>query len=508
MKHFLKGNSRNGSALSLLGLLIIYSHAAKAGESVTIPGKFLNYEAAKQAVWQAPKDSSDGGGICCSHHETGFRKAWKSGKLDGVSIEYYASFYYPEKESCPAGTEQYSNGSCLPIPSTAPPEACSVGNPIAVSTGIKRQVETDYQDSKSGLLSFVRTYSSDTGKWRDNLSRSTTDKKVLRTDGSVLVRPWIKSNLSDGTSTYYLATGNAKKIEYISIKPSTGGITPTTTKNTSGITLDENGVRYTYNSDGKLTRAERLATGAYAEYSYEDTNTIVTDNLGRTLRMSKDASGNVTQMITPAGVTFNYTYIDGNLTRLDNSADISKQYHYEDSRFPHALTGITDEKGVRFATWKYDDQGRAVLSEHADGAERVTLSFNSDGSTTVTNELGKQTTYHFTHLYGTNKPTSVEGHASENCIAANSSYTYDQYGYKDLVTDWKGNITDFDYSPTGLEIKRVEAKGTSDERITVTEWNPTLRQPIKITEPDRITEFVYDDNGKLKSKSILPVEIQ
>ncbi|MBU6953831.1 RHS repeat protein [Hahella sp. HN01] len=200
--------------------------------------------------------------------------------------------------------------------------------------------------------------------------------------------------------------------------------------------------------------------------------------------------------------------MDGNLTRLDNSADISKQYHYEDSRFPHALTGITDEKGVRFATWKYDDQGRAVLSEHADGAERVTLSFNSDGSTTVTNELGKQTTYHFTHLYGTNKPTSVEGHASENCIAANSSYTYDQYGYKDLVTDWKGNITDFDYSPTGLEIKRVEAKGTSDERITVTEWNPTLRQPIKITEPDRITEFVYDDNGKLKSKSILPVEIQ
>jgi hypothetical protein len=28
-------------------------------------------------------------------------------------------------------------------------------------------------------------------------------------------------------------------------------------------------------------------------------------------------------------------------------------YHYEDQRFPHHLTGLTDENGGRFATWAY-----------------------------------------------------------------------------------------------------------------------------------------------------------
>ena len=28
------------------------------------------------------------------------------------------------------------------------------------------------------------------------------------------------------------------------------------------------------------------------------------------------------------------------------------------------VTGLSDERGVRYATWRYDAQGRAILSEH------------------------------------------------------------------------------------------------------------------------------------------------
>ena len=52
------------------------------------------------------------------------------------------------------------------------------------------------------------------------------------------------------------------------------------------------------------------------------------------------------------------------------------------SNFVHALTGITDENGARFATWSYDGSGRANSSQHAGGVEAVTLyygSFSRDG---------------------------------------------------------------------------------------------------------------------------------
>ena len=67
-------------------------------------------------------------------------------------------------------------------------------------------------------------------------------------------------------------------------------------------------------------------------------------------------------------------------------------YHYEDLDFPQLLTGITDARGVRYATFAYDRQGRAISSEHAGGVDRYTASYGyagSDLTRTVTNPLGK-----------------------------------------------------------------------------------------------------------------------
>ena len=37
----------------------------------------------------------------------------------------------------------------------------------------------------------------------------------------------------------------------------------------------------------------------------------------------------------------------------------------KDNNFPSHLTGITDENGDRYATFAYADDGKAVLTEHA-----------------------------------------------------------------------------------------------------------------------------------------------
>ena len=132
----------------------------------------------------------------------------------------------------------------------------------------------------------------------------------------------------------------------------------------------------------------------------------------------------------------------------------------------------------------------------------VTTSGKTDGTTTVTNALGKQTTYHFDLIHGVYKVSRVEGHASAHCAAANQAYTYDANGYPDQVTDWNGRVTDYDYNPRGLEERRVEALNTPEERTITTEWHADFRLPTRITEPGRETELTYDTQGRLLSHTI------
>ncbi|BBP82700.1 hypothetical protein PHLH8_23420 [Pseudomonas sp. Pc102] len=189
------------------------------------------------------------------------------------------------------------------------------------------------------------------------------------------------------------------------------------------------------------------------------------------------------------------------VTTTRGAAVSSQTYQYEDAN-PNLLTGITDERGIRYATWTYDDQGRAISSEHAGGAERTLVSYNADGSSTVTNALGKRTTYRFQTIQGIRRITAIEGEPSANCPNSNSTFTYDDRGLVKTRTDNKGNVTTFDYNDRGLEVSRTEAFGTHQARTITTTWHPTLFLPASVTEPDRITTYSYDDQGRPLSQSV------
>ncbi|PAU58928.1 hypothetical protein BZL42_12040, partial [Pseudomonas indica] len=161
-----------------------------------------------------------------------------------------------------------------------------------------------------------------------------------------------------------------------------------------------------FNSSGRLTRRQ-WPSGYFQALTYSGTynRTItITDFLGQALTVTEDAL-HQPLTLTADGVSIAYGYsADGKqlqtVTKNQNGQTLVRRYHYEDPRNPKLLTGITDERGIRYATWTYDDQDRAISSEHANGAEKVTLSYNADGSTTVTNELGKQTVYRFQTIQG------------------------------------------------------------------------------------------------------------
>ena len=114
----------------------------------------------------------------------------------------------------------------------------------------------------------------------------------------------------------------------------------------------------------------------------------------------------MTRLIASAGLSRRaiaptaYGYDDiGRLTTVTYPDNTVRTYHYENPAFLHGLTGITDENGVRFATWSYDAIGRAITSQHAGGAEAVTLGYGvysptaNEGTTGIVDAFGTVRTY-------------------------------------------------------------------------------------------------------------------
>jgi len=265
-----------------------------------------------------------------------------------------------------------------------------------------------------------------------------------------------------------------------------------------------------YNADGKLLSIT-ASNGMKQELFYDATSGLlsrVKDSTNRELLFAY-AGNQISSVTVDSNKTTSYTYNSlGLITQVTRPDNTTRIYHYEDTRFPTALTGITDERGARYATWAYDVQGRAISSEHAGGAEKTLLAFNADGSTTVTNALNRQTIYSFDDIAGARRVTKVEGQPTTNCVGANQEYTYTPEGWIASKTDWKGIETMFTYNTLGQEISRTEAFGTAEARTVTTEWHPTLFVKTKITEAGKETIYSYDPNGRLLNQSTQSISVQ
>jgi len=138
--------------------------------------------------------------------------------------------------------------------------------------------------------------------------------------------------------------------------------------------------------------SENFANGRQFHYSYGSRNRLVSvgDEFGKELVFSyENNSLLVSSVRDDSGSVYKYNY-DGNNNLIsvvypdltvDNDQDNpTRTYHYEDANFPHHLTGITDANGVRYATFEYDANGKAILSELAAtdnvvGQERIEINY-------------------------------------------------------------------------------------------------------------------------------------
>ncbi len=442
-----------------------------------------------------------------------------SGPLPGMYIGLATTVRNGER--CSIGTiYNPTTGDCVPNKDVGMPQCASrggapAGNPINTLRGYKFQTERDYDGGNNGLA-ITRFYHWDGGQgvWRFNAQpflqlnplvangalantvvlANRTDMSVISFDGDVSQGWSADSDIEEQLSA--LTDSNDEIIGW-------------------RLTLTDDSIEE-YDADGRLTSLTRR-NGQELTFIYDLDGNLdqVINQYNQTLSYDFDLEGRVSSVTDPDGQVYIYSYdVIGNLssvtfpdsTENDSSDNPTKSYHYENAGFPQALTGITDETGERFATWTYDTQGRAISSEHAGGVEKFTVDYTylddaTDPRVTVTNPLNKQTTYHFETINGRRLTTLIEGHASLNCPDTDRSNTYDANGFRDLAVDWNGVLTDFDHDERGLEVQRIEAVGTSEQRTISTTWHPDFRLPTEIIEPNKTTTFTYDTNSNLLSRT-------
>jgi YD repeat-containing protein len=244
-----------------------------------------------------------------------------------------------------------------------------------VASGNKYQSETDF----SGSLSFVRSYNSSNlvdlnlGKgW----SSAYQKRLIVSTNYLTLVNgagrgePWRKINsvwVGDADSDFIV------------------------TENTAGYTIDkQNGDTEEYDSEGQMM-SETDSQGRQTTFAYDANSRLiqVTDHFGLNLDLAYDTNGHLESVTDANNATYQYEYdvndnligvVYPDLTPADDSDNAKRVYHYENSNFPNHLTGVTDENGDRFAIYAYDENGKAILTEHAQttgavGQEQFQLDF-------------------------------------------------------------------------------------------------------------------------------------
>lgn len=364
--------------------------------------------------------------------------------------------------------------------------AGSVRNPINISNGNKFQVETDYVGRS---IVFQRYYNGLSGLWLNTYSSklNITDTQILLTlsDG----RQAIFHRVADTASPELTELGRIVRVE--------SGWQYTNHTND----------KYTFDDNGRLIKLWPYL-GVEQIISYVGSNKLkVVNSIGDSVDVQLSKFPPYQPLKVTSGLTeivYEYDFAQTLLSvrKKYDGHESMRAYHYEDTRNKKLLTGITDERGVRFASWSYDEKGRAISSEHVGGVGKTQLKYTSKSSVVI-NEFGRSVKYSYEIIAGLRRVISVRGLKSANCPSSNSTYTYNNRGQILSRTDALGLITTYTYNDRGLETSRTEASGTSLARTITTEWDQTHFLPTRIIEPTRTTLYRYDDRGRELSRQTI-----
>ena len=396
---------------------------------------------------------------------------------------YYANGYVPDQCGQPL-IVAHIQGHLLT-------SSCQVGDPCNVATGDNSQTEVDYS---IGGLRFVRYYHSLSESTMGDLSSGWTHQykaQLILVSGvpAGMLRPdGLHDSLVHVGSYYASRTDSGIKVQQIG---------------TTWVANRPDGAREVYDgTTGRLLSLNDHGRVTILQYA-GDVLMGVTDAFGHALTLQYDSQHRLSAITDPAGGLIQFTYDPGtgNLTQVNYPDGRARQYVYDNFNLPTYLTGIIDENGVRFSTYQYDPQGRAIASQEAGGANAVTLGYN-DTYTLTTNALGIETEFDFVGS-GSRLVSRTTVGGQETWTTSRADVAVDPLRRATVLTDPRGIVTNYTYDADHL-VSKVEAAGWANPNRTSTYAYHSVADdwPTQVNEAGRVTNYMYDDNGNVLSKTI------
>lgn len=314
----------------------------------------------------------------------------------------------PQKQGCAGGRLFASGDTAYYSAPVLAPGQCPVGNPCEPTTGDKMQPEDDFE---LGWISFTRYFHSMTSTPMGGLGDNWTHSHNLRLTAGKNPTSWDDTVYvglieADGAQISFTQVGDAYE--------SDDGKGDRAVKDGEQWKLYRSGRVLRFSAEGRLLE-QKFDDGTSLTYGYDAKQRLATiiHSTGRSLVFSYagDGARDPIASISSAGaaiVSYGYT-ADGQVETATYANSLGRRYHYEDTRFPRYLTGVTTELGQRFSTFAYDDKGRVISSQHVGGADGVTLSYPAEGGTKFTNPLGQETELQLAAASWSGAPQKIGG---------------------------------------------------------------------------------------------------
>ncbi len=437
-------------------------------------------------------------------------------------------------------------------------------NPIVLGTGDKVEPELDFVSAGEMPLTLTRTYNhfwKYVGLFGKHWVSSFDYSLVWQSSDALIF-----AQRPDGRRIKFIRVGATNR--WNEDKPTPVAYILKNADGTYAHYTEDNGIE-AYDGGGKPLK---IANAHGIAWTYTYTNnypTKITHTSGHYVTLGW-TSGQLTAVTDPAGSIYAFTYtanaFGSGVHRLasaihpgatgDPATTIA--YYYEDARYPGGLTGKA-YNGVRYSKFAFDDQARAISSEHATGGiDRFTYAYNGtpvvpptpppdppppgsncnpvthqcpappviddpsdpqaaanaaraaaeddviahvDTTTSVleTNPLSLKTTYAFAD----GRLTSASGQATAYCTARSRSRAYDANGNENIVTDFNGNQTQLTYNAKGQLTQKIEAYSTAVARTTAYVWDATYNRVASETVAgDHQTTYAYAADQRLASVTL------
>lgn len=399
--------------------------------------------------------------------------------------------YYTEQTSCRAPKAQAE-----PPPPPSPPD--SAGNPIFTGSGNKYQREVDY--AGPGDLQIVRHYNSAMKGWVHNYLM-----RLVLWDAGITTPATVAAVRPDGRLIVYTGNGAGAWSANATVVERLIPLIPATPADPAWKLITADDTVELYDASGlplSITyRGGRTLTLSYTGGLLQ----TVTDAFGRTLSYTYDTQQRLVGITAPGVQTFTYGYdADGHLAQVTYADASTRQYRYENPDFPHALTGLIDETGTRYASWTYDSQGRATSSEHAGGVQRHTVQYDHPGGAVqVTDPLGTQRLLAHQNVAG-KKVLASSALPCANCSGDTAGNTLNAQGRVTQKLDFLGVPTSYSWDDArGLLTGVTRAVGLPEAQAVTLQWHPQYRLPVQINEPGRTTSTDYDSAGNPLHSTVL-----